>query len=48
MYCQLQETTIFYHRLQGATDTEARLLLASNVKVPSNGFVFRKCVTKDP
>ncbi len=28
-------------------DPEARLLLASNVTMPSNGFVFHKCITVD-
>jgi hypothetical protein len=46
MYCQLQETKIIHH-LQGGMDTEARLLLASNVTMPSNSFVFHICVTKD-
>ncbi len=27
---------------------EARLQLASNVTVLSNGFVFHKCITEDP
>jgi hypothetical protein len=31
-----------------AVDAEARLLLASNVTVPFNGFVFSKRITKYP
>ncbi len=32
---------ITYHCLQGAAYDEAKLLLASNVTVPSNGILFR-------
>ncbi len=48
MICWLQETMIIYNRLQGAADAEARLLLASNVTVPSSGFVFHKRITEYP
>jgi hypothetical protein len=34
--------------LLGAMGAEARLQLASNVTVLSNGFVFHKCITEDP
>ncbi len=34
--------------MRGTADAEARLLLASNVTVPSNGVAFHKCVTNDP
>ncbi len=44
MNCQLHETRTTYHCLQGAVYAEAKLLLASVVTVPSNGFVFHYCV----
>ncbi len=40
--------TITYHCLQGAAGAEAKLMLASILTLPSNGFVFHKCITKDP
>jgi hypothetical protein len=42
MKCQLQGTTTTYHCSQGAAYAEAKLLLASIVTVPSNGFVSQK------
>jgi hypothetical protein len=37
-----------YHRLQGAADAEAKLMMARNGTVPSNGFVFHDCITEEP
>ncbi len=48
MNCWLLKTTTTYHRLQGAVDAEAMLMLASIVTVPSNGFVFHHRDTEEP
>jgi hypothetical protein len=47
MNYQLHQTITTYHRLQGAADAEAKLMLASFVTVPSNGFAFHHRVTKE-
>jgi hypothetical protein len=46
MNCRLHKTTTTYHHLQGAADAETKLMLASSVTVPSNGFVFHHCANE--
>ena len=41
MNCRIQEMTTTYNCSQGAVYAEVKPMLASDVTVPSNGFVFR-------